>query len=130
MTDAPDRIYLEPWCCHDDSVGQLWCENANPHQCDHATPWTPYMRADLVQAQLAQAREQNFTWAAAVDELKLELRQAREQVAKLLAALKDARDSLEIIGMPDELEDLNVAAIDTIIAESEPPPSNPAESDV
>jgi hypothetical protein len=58
MSDSPEKIYLQPPCCVDPEFGQVWCDHV-PTDCPDDAPWTEYIRADLVQAQLAQAREQS-----------------------------------------------------------------------
>jgi hypothetical protein len=56
MTDAaksgPERIWLEPECCADPSVGRTWCkDNVWPLcDCDAQAEATEYVRADLVAA--------------------------------------------------------------------------------
>lgn len=51
MSDHP-RIYLQPECCADPDSGRLWCKDPDPDSCDNGNSWTPYIRADLVEAAL------------------------------------------------------------------------------
>lgn len=46
MTDH-ERIYLQPECCADQSVGRIWCEHDAPENCDDGKPWVEYVRKGI-----------------------------------------------------------------------------------
>ena len=48
-------IYLQPECCADPEIGQLWCEDDCPEECEDGVPWTKYIRADVVESELTAA---------------------------------------------------------------------------
>lgn len=42
MSD-PKVIYLQPECCADPYVGRLWCEHADPEDCEDGRRWAKYV---------------------------------------------------------------------------------------
>lgn len=52
-----DEIYLQPRCCADEYVGRLWCEDADPEDCEDGNHWTRYVRADIHEAVVAEAEQ-------------------------------------------------------------------------
>ena len=46
--NSPERIWLEPECCADPSIGQQWCQdNVWIGTCEDGVEATEYIRADL-----------------------------------------------------------------------------------
>jgi hypothetical protein len=46
--DGPDRIWLEPDCCSDPSVGRTWALHNEWEDCEEGVPATEYVRVDLM----------------------------------------------------------------------------------
>jgi len=69
-----DEIYLQPVCCVNEDIGRLWCEDADPEDCEDGKHWTRYVRADIHES--------------AISELEA-LRQERDKLRARVAELED-----------------------------------------
>ena len=77
-----ERIYLQPVCCADGD-GRQWCEHDEPEECEEGTPWTEYVRADLVAAPVNQSLE---AFIAEKHFINHELMDARDDLRAVMAS--------------------------------------------
>lgn len=74
----PDRIYLQPECCVDPSLGRAWSEDPAPYSCELGNEWVAYVRREssapptCSAAHVRRLQEQNRLLAECLaDERKL-----------------------------------------------------------
>ena len=60
LNEMPEEIFVEPYCCQDPSVGQLWCDHDPWSECEDGRRSTKYIRADLTCARPSERQKKTY----------------------------------------------------------------------